>query len=323
MAPPKRKNKRRKRLTFHEKRWNPSHQKSKEKSEVVMTEEEQGQVSESEEEVQVSECEVGEEEKEGTFDNVEEEEIEEEGYDHCSNSKGRSEEKKEKEEEEEESCLFFTSEEEDKDEDWTPPSSSHSSSSSRKRKRMEEKEEICEDYEEKNKEMSKNEKREKGECSSTEEEDSSFELPQSQVGGTLGAKMMTPPKKLSKMPHLQKATSSLDDLLKDMGGERKKKIKEKERFEDAGWRRIADLGKWRWTYHKVPSDRRELVIDMEGQGRKGISSLKIFSLYFSDDLLSYLMEQREDEMAQFWSPSGYGLTLNLQMVKQVYIFYFR
>ncbi len=301
MAPPKRKNKRRKRLTFHEKRWNPSHQKSKEKSEIGSSEEDEVQVSENEGELE--EKDKGDQESDQNSSDSEEK---------------KEEEEEEEEEEEDESLLLLTSEEERKDEDWTPPSSSHSSTSSRKRKRSAEEKKEKGEYLQQQEKKEESEKREEEGCSSsTEEEDCSFELPPNDLGRTLGAKMMTPPKVLSKMPHLQKTTSSLDDILKDMGEERKKKVAEKERFEDAGWKRIDDLGKWKWTYHKVPSDKKELMIDMEGQGRKWISSLKIFSIYFSDELLSYLLEQREPEMAQHWSPSGYGLTLNLQMIKQV------
>ena len=138
--------------------------------------------------------------------------------------------------------------------------------------------------------------------------------------------MVTPPKVLSKMgarreggeaKGLEKQTSSLDEIMEDMRAERRKKIREKEKFEESGWRRIEDIAKWQWTYYKVPSDKKELVIDMEGQGRGNISRLKIFSLYFSDELLSFITSKRESEMAQYWSPTGYGLTLNLKMIKQV------
>jgi len=121
-------------------------------------------------------------------------------------------------------------------------------------------------------------------------------------GGKLGAMMVTPPKALSKMgarreggeaKGLEKQTSSLDEIMEDMRAERRKKIREKEKFEESGWRRIEDIAKWQWTYYKVPSDKKELVIDMEGQERGNISRLKIFSLYFSDELLSFITSKQE------------------------------
>ncbi len=141
----------------------------------------------------------------------------------------------------------------------------------------------------------------------------------------MGAMMLTPPKILSKMgarkegvtKGLERQPSSLDEIMEDMRAERRKKIREKEKFEESGWRRIEDIAKWQWTYYKVPSDKKELMIDMEGQERGKISKLKIFSLYFSEELLSFITSKRESEMAEHWSPTGYGLTLNLKMIKQV------
>ncbi len=79
---------------------------------------------------------------------------------------------------------------------------------------------------------------------------------------------------------------------------------------------------------KVPSEKKELLIDMQGQGRGSVSRLGIFSFYFSNELLLYLLSQREAEMVKYWSPTGYGLQVSLKMIKQVcalatFVFFFR
>jgi hypothetical protein len=66
---------------------------------------------------------------------------------------------------------------------------------------------------------------------------------------------------------------------------------------------------------------------MQGQGRGSVSRLSIFSLYFSDELLLYLLSQREAEMVKYWSPTGYGLQESLKMINQVcvlatFVFFF-
>jgi hypothetical protein len=143
------------------------------------------------------------------------------------------------------------------------------------------------------------------------------------AAAVLGAAMVTPPKVLSKMGAqrrggrvVENKTTFLDDLLYGVSQDRKKKVRDKKRFDESGWRRIEDLARWRWTYSKVPSEKRELLVDMQGQGRgSAVSRLGVFSLYFSDELLCYLLHQREGEMTQFWSP--YGMKTSLKIIKQV------
>ena len=72
---------------------------------------------------------------------------------------------------------------------------------------------------------------------------------------------------------MEKKTASLDDLLHGVAQDRKKKAREKERFEEAGWKKVENLARWRWTYLKVPSEKKELLIDMQGQGRGSVSRL--------------------------------------------------
>jgi len=142
----------------------------------------------------------------------------------------------------------------------------------------------------------------------------------------LGAKLLTPPKVLTKKGVLLdpssprkrkpiKKSSSLEEVVKDIGSERMKKVRDKDRFEEAGWRRIENITRWRWTYFKVPAEKKSLMVSIPP--RNHLSRLAVFSLYFSDEFLSYLLFQREAEMSTYWAPSRLGLVVNLQLIKQV------
>ena len=140
-----------------------------------------------------------------------------------------------------------------------------------------------------------------------------------------GAKLLTPPKILSKRGAVEdglqrrrpmKKSSSLEEVVEDVGKGRRRKVKDKERFQEARWERVENLRKHRWSFSKVPDEKKKMLIDLPG--RNNITRLAVFSLYFTDDFLSYLLERRESEMATYWSPSGYGLKVNLQIIKQVH-----
>ena len=135
--------------------------------------------------------------------------------------------------------------------------------------------------------------------------------------------MLTPPKVLSKKgvteDQLQRKkpmmkSSSLEEVVADVGKGRMKKKKEKKRFEEARWERVENIQKRRWTFSKVPDEKKKLLIDLPA--RNNITRLAVFSLYFTDDLLLYLLERRESEMATYWS-SGLSIRVNLQTIKQV------
>ena len=113
-----------------------------------------------------------------------------------------------------------------------------------------------------------------------------------------------------------KKSSSLEEVVEDVGKGRRRKVKDKERFQEARWERVENLRKHRWSFSKVPDEKKKMLIDLPG--RNNITRLAVFSLYFTDDFLSYLLERRESEMATYWSPSGYGLKVNLQIIKQVH-----
>jgi len=140
-----------------------------------------------------------------------------------------------------------------------------------------------------------------------------------------GAKLLTPPKILSKRGAVEdglqrrmpmKKSSSLEEVVGDVGKGRRRKAKDKERIQEARWERVENLKKHRWTFSKVPDEKKKMLVDLPG--RNNITRLAVFSLYFTDDFLSYLLERRESEMATYWSPSGYGLKVNLQIIKQVH-----
>jgi hypothetical protein len=146
----------------------------------------------------------------------------------------------------------------------------------------------------------------------------------SRSAASRGAKLLTPPKILSKRGAVEdglqrrrpmKKSSSLEEVVGDVGKGRRRKAKDKERFQEARWERVENLKKHRWTFSKVPDEKKKMLVDLPG--RNNITRLAVFSLYFTDDFLSYLLERRESEMATYWSPSGYGLKVNLQIIKQV------
>jgi len=136
-----------------------------------------------------------------------------------------------------------------------------------------------------------------------------------------GAKLVSPSKVLTWKGAVEerrrpmKKSSSLEEVVADVGKGRMRKAKDKERFEEAGWKRVENIKNWIWTFSKVPDEKKKMLIDLPG--RNNITRLAVFSLYFTDDFLSYLLERRESEMATYWSPSGYGLKVNLQIIKQV------
>ena len=144
-----------------------------------------------------------------------------------------------------------------------------------------------------------------------------------------GAKLVPPLKALTKKGvnegiierrKVVRKSTSLEELTKGIEKNRKKKAKEKERLEEAGWKRIENIQNWRWAYFRVPMEKRSMVIDLPS--RSSFTRLGVFSLYFTDDLLSYLLGKREVEMATYWSSSGYGIKVNLQAIKQVMLHHF-
>ena len=161
---------------------------------------------------------------------------------------------------------------------------------------------------------------------SSSSEQSGVEPPSSSSSSSsaAGAKLLTPPKVLSKKgateDQLQKRkpmkkSSSLEEVVADIGKGRMRKRKDKERFEEARWERVENIQKWKWTFSKVPDESKKLLLDLPS--RNNITRLAVFSLYFTDDILSSLLERRECEMATYWSPTGYSLKVNLQLIKQV------
>jgi hypothetical protein len=48
-----------------------------------------------------------------------------------------------------------------------------------------------------------------------------------------------------------------------------------------------------------------------------MTRLAVFSLYFSDAFIFALLSRRENEMRTYWSPTGYSITVDLRMIKQV------
>ena len=150
-------------------------------------------------------------------------------------------------------------------------------------------------------------------------------VPAAATGGVLGAKLGTPVKTLTKKGVAEGAlakrkgirkTTSLEELTKSIQQDRMKKAREKERMEEAGWKRIDNIQNWRWDYFRVPEEKRLLMIDLPAT-RRSFSRLAIFSLYFTDIFLSYLINQREAEMAAHWSSSGFAIRVNLKVIKQV------
>ena len=107
-------------------------------------------------------------------------------------------------------------------------------------------------------------------------------------------------------------TTSLEELTKETVKGRRKKVREKERFEQAGWKSVENILRWRWTYHKVPHEKKQMMISLPPSSCH--SRLSVFSLYFSDEFLSYIICCTESEMAANWSPLGYGVKLNLQIM---------
>jgi hypothetical protein len=94
-----------------------------------------------------------------------------------------------------------------------------------------------------------------------------------------------------------------------------RKSREKEKFEEAGRKRVENIQKWRWTYSRVPPERRVMMIDLPPRGH--MTRLAVFSLYFSDAFIFALLSRRENEMRTYWSPTGYSITVDLRMIKQV------
>ena len=143
----------------------------------------------------------------------------------------------------------------------------------------------------------------------------------------LGAILPSPPKVLSKSGaaaaekrkgRKRKSapmSTSLEEVVKEISKERMRKSREKEKFEEAGWKRVENIQKWRWTYSRVSPERRVMMIDLPPRGH--MTRLAVFSLYFSDAFIFALLSRRENEMRTYWSPTGYSITVDLRMIKQV------
>lgn len=143
----------------------------------------------------------------------------------------------------------------------------------------------------------------------------------------LGAILPSPPKVLSKSGAAAAekrrgrkrksapTSTSLEEVVKEISKERMRKSREKEKFEEAGWKRVENIQKWRWTYSRVPPERRVMMIDLPPRGH--MTRLAVFSLYFSDAFIFALLSRRENEMRTYWSPTGYSITVDLRMIKQV------
>ena len=229
----------------------------------------------------------------------------------------REESDKEEEEEEESEVLGEDFFEEDEDEEWVPSTTSGARKLERPFKRNCEEERGKEELEQSDTEEEEGKREEDESESDSERSDGEVLLLSS------GAKLLTPPKVLSKKgvteDQLQRKkpmmkSSSLEEVVADVGKGRMKKKKEKKRFEEARWERVENIQKRRWTFSKVPDEKKKLLIDLPA--RNNIMRLAVFSLYFTDDLLLYLLERRESEMATYWS-SGLSIRVNLQTIKQV------
>ena len=269
------------------------------------------------------EREKGEEEEsssmsESSFESKEEKE--EERIEEGDFEREESESAKEEEEEEESEVLGEDFFEEDENEEWVPSTTSGARKLERPFKGNCEEERVKEELEQSDTEEEKGKREEDESESDSERSDVEVLLSSS------GAKLLTPPKVLSKkgvtedglqMRKPMMKSSSLEEVVADVGKGRMRKKKEKERFEEARWERVENIQKRRWTFSKVPDDKKKLLIDLPA--RNNITRLAVFSLYFTDDFLSYLLERRESEMATYWS-SGLSIRVNLQAIKQVCFF---
>lgn len=57
-------------------------------------------------------------------------------------------------------------------------------------------------------------------------------------------------------------SATLDEGIRETERERGSKVREKQRFQDAGWERIQSIHKWMWSYYKVPTEHQKMVIDL-------------------------------------------------------------
>jgi hypothetical protein len=239
-------------------------------------------------------------------DGKEEEEMIEEGNFEMEESAKEVEEERDSEDQNED----FS--EEDEEDEWVPYESFNRKRKERQKGRKEKEQSgTVEEKEE--------EKREESVSGSGSESGSESSSERSPSAAASGAKLLTAPKlSISKKGQTddglqRRKTSSLEEVVADVEKGRMRKAKEKQRFEGAQWQRVENIYKWRWTFSKVPTEKKQLLVDLPP--RNNITRLSIFSLYFSDDFLSFLLERREPEMETHWSTSG--LKVNIQIIKQV------
>lgn len=111
---------------------------------------------------------------------------------------------------------------------------------------------------------------------------------------------------------------TLQEALKVREEERRKKSNAKKKKNEAGWKRIHNLAKWTWDYHKVPSDQSKMVVKLPS--RRMPTRLEIFSNYMSDEVLWKILQWRKEEILQKWLSHGHSMILSVTDMKQVFYF---
>ena len=50
--------------------------------------------------------------------------------------------------------------------------------------------------------------------------------------------------------------------MKETELERSRKALERRKMEESGWEIVRDIGKWMWSYHKVPLEQKVMMVEL-------------------------------------------------------------